>query len=318
MDVVGVGDADIDIYLQVDHIPGRDEKILARNTHHYHPGGMIANFLVALRRLGTACAFHGPVGDDEFGAMSLAALSANGVDTSGAVIKAGEKTYFCVVMLDSSGEKSLIVAPTTCLFPALDDLSEQVIARARHLHTAASDVETALRATTIAKENGLTTSIDIEAGMVEPHASTALLAQVDLLFVNQEAARRLSNTTELEDAARHLLQQGPQIVCITMGAEGSLVVDAASTYRAKAFTVPVVDSTGAGDCFAAGFVHGYLQGWSLPRTATFASAVAALNVMHLGGHGGAPLFNHVAAFLSTQGVHLPTDDYVRSDMTQET
>lgn len=304
MQVIGVGDADVDIYLDVDHLPGRDEKILARELA-FHPGGMVANFLVALSRLGISCGFHGPVGDDEFGGMVMASMSSQGVDTSGTVVKPGERTYFCTVLLDSSGEKALTVAPTNCLSAQPEDISEAVIAQARHLHTTAANMSAAIKAARLAKQHGLTVSMDIEPDNAARITDfNPLLAQVDIAFVNQRAVKFLGESDSLEAAALQVLSYGPQIVCITMGANGSLAVSAAETFRANAFPVQVVDSTGAGDCFAAGFVYGFLMGWPLAQTATFASAVGALSVTHRGGHSNLPNLAQVMTFLADRGVKL--------------
>ena len=104
--------------------------------------------------------FHGPLGDDFYGKMALDDLKANNVGIEGAVCKENGETYFCIVMLDSTGEKSLIVVPTDCISPSKEDLSEQVISSARHMHTVYfDDVESAVD---IAKAKGLSVSIDIE------------------------------------------------------------------------------------------------------------------------------------------------------------
>ncbi len=309
MDVIGVGDADIDIYLGVDHIPGRDEKLMAQRLDFY-PGGMVANFLAALSRLGTSCVFNGPVGDDEFGRLTLADLAANGVDISSAVIKPGERTYFCSVMLDGSGEKALIVAPTSCLFPSPEDVSAQAIAQARHLHTTAARRDTAEKAIHLARQHGLSVSLDLEpsaAGEGKRERLQALLAQVDLLFLNERAIALLGEGDELERAAEALVARGTQVVCLTKGKAGSVTTSTEGMFRTEAFPVTVVDSTGAGDCFAAGFVHGFLKGWPLSQTAVFACAVGALNVTHYGGHAGAPSFSEASNLLRLRGIELPKD-----------
>jgi sugar/nucleoside kinase (ribokinase family) len=72
------------------------------------------------------------------------------------------------------------------------------------------------------------------------------------------------------------------------------------------FRVPVVDTTGAGDCFAAGFVHGVLSGWPPEQSARFANAVAAIKVMHHGGHTGSPRLDEVQAFLSAHTTEAST------------
>ena len=304
MDVIGVGDAAIDIYLEVDHIPSRDEKLLARSTNLY-PGGMVANFLVALRRLGTPCGFHGLVGDDEFGRLTISDLAINDVDINGAVIKQGGHTYFCVIMLDESGEKSLVIAPTNCLFPLPDDVSEQVIARARHLHTTATIIPTVKKAISLARRHGLTISLDLESTAVGKDELWSLLTQVDILFTNQRAIKLLCEAETLDVAADVILNRGLGLVCITMGRAGTLILSSSGLIKATAFAVRAVDTTGAGDAFAAGFVHGFLRGWPLPQLATFASAVAAINVTCRSGHAGVPTLDEVNNFLREYSHKLP-------------
>ena len=120
------------------------------------------------------------------------------------------------------------------------------------------------------------------------------------MFVNQHA---LNNSRSLELHAAQLLGYGPEIVCITRGASGCLVATRAGSWYVPAFAVPVVDSTGAGDTFAAGFIHRYLQNETAEQAAQFASAVAALNIQARGGHGGAPSVRQVEEFMSRAEQH---------------
>lgn len=304
--MIGVGDADVDIYLSVDHIPSPDEKVLARSLA-FHPGGMVANFAVAVSRLGMSSGFHGPVGDDEFGRLAIQNLTHNGVNTCGVIVRPGERTYFCVVMLDASGEKALVIAPTPCLFPSPKDLSEELLADSHHLHTTATNVQTLERALALARKHGLTTSVDLEATAAEETSSLwTLLPHVDILFVNRRALASLSSEASLQEGIWALASHGTRLVCVTLGGRGSLVADASGSIEVPAFPAKVVDSTGAGDCFAAAFVYGFLMQWPLEATAAFASGAGALAVQSYGGHGGAPTFPQLQAFLSGHGVALPS------------
>ncbi|MDQ6832890.1 MAG: carbohydrate kinase family protein, partial [Chloroflexota bacterium] len=190
-EVVGVGDADVDIYLDVPHLPGRDEKVAATDAAWY-PGGMVANFLVALRRLGTPCCFHGPIGADAFGQMVQENFVRQDVATDGLIVKPDGSTYYCVVLLDASGEKALVIAPTDCIAPAPDDIDSAIIAPARHLHTAGSGLEAALHAARIARQHNLSVSLDLEPSDLGAAAQLAeLLTLTDLLFVNHRALAAL-------------------------------------------------------------------------------------------------------------------------------
>jgi ribokinase len=297
--VLGVGDASVDIYLGVDQIPGPDQKVIAQSVDRI-PGGMVANFLVAFRRLGMPCGFNGVIGDDEFGHLALTDLVDNGVDVEAVVVRPLGTTYFCVVMLDAGREKALIVAPTDCLQLLPDDVSETAIRRARHVHTTNGNVSTAIRAAAFAKRNGATLSLDCEqaAGTEDMQP---LLGEVDILFLGPEAARSVTDLRDLEEAVDQLLRMGPRVVCLTMGELGALVATSADRLRVPAFPVSVVDSTGAGDCFAATFVHGFLSGWPLDRTARFASAAGAITVTRAGGHTAAPTIDELTTFMLERG-----------------
>ena len=304
-EVVGVGDADVDIYLDVPHLPGRDEKVAAMAAVWY-PGGMVANFLVALRRLGTPCCFHGPIGADAFGRMVQANFVEQDVATDGLIVKPEGSTYYCVVLLDASGEKALVIAPTDCISPMPNDIDPAIIAPARHLHTAGLRMDAALRAARIAKQHHLTVSLDVEPSDPSDAAQLAeLLALTDLLFVNHGALAALTGSDLTPAAALPvLLARGPRTVCVTVGARGAWVGTRDGTWHIPAFPVPVVDSTGAGDTFAAAFVYGYRAGWSPPTSARFAAAAAALAIGHRGGHHGAPSRDAVASFLAAHS-HAP-------------
>ena len=298
-EVVGVGDADVDIYLDVPHLPGRDEKVAATAAAWY-PGGMVANFLVALRRLGTPCCFHGPIGADAFGRMVQANFARQDVATDGLIVKPDGSTYYCVVLLDASGEKALVIAPTDCISPMPDDIDPATIAPARHLHMAGLRMDAALRAARIAKEHNLGVSLDVEPSDLGDSAQFAeLLALTDILFVNYRALAQLTGP-DLPPAAAlpSLRAHGPRTVCVTAGARGAWVGTHEGTWHIPAFAVPVVDSTGAGDTFAAAFVYGYRAGWSPPTSARFAAAAAALTIGQRGGHHGAPSRDAVASFLA--------------------
>ncbi len=306
MDVLGIGDIDVDIYLEVDRIPGRDEKLVA-NQYHIFPGGMVGNFVVALSRLGMSCGFHGPVGDDEYGQMAINDLVENKVDPTYVIIKQGGKTYFCVVILDDSGEKALIVAPTDCLEPLEEDISERAIKSARHMHTIYHG-PAQLKAIQLAKINNLTVSVDFEPGSIKDNPEVVdHLSLIDIAFINQNALQYLSDLPDQEAAAFDVLSKGPEVVCVTLGSKGSLIVkkNEPEPKWVKAFKVPVIDTTGAGDCFAAGFVYGYLKGWPIELTGQIASATAAIKIMSKGGHAGAPSISQVREFLLENQVHIP-------------
>ncbi len=304
VEVIGVGDADMDIFARVDHVPTRDDKVRASHVE-FHPGGMVANFVCALSRLGTSCAFHGPVGSDEFGQAAVDNLIAHGVDTSGVVVKAGGKTYLGVAMLDASGEKAALGIPSECMHLEPAELSQLQIARACHLHTVGWR-PTTLRAAQLAKELHLTVSVDLESPYpLKLEELGPLLSLADILLLNRRTLESFEGHPQLEDVLATMIEGGTRMVCVTMGQEGAVAASGIARVKVDAFEVPVADTTGAGDCFAAGFVHGFLKGWALSYMTLFASATAAIAVTCWGGHTGAPTQEEVVRFLAARGIQPP-------------
>lgn len=296
-DVLGVGDADIDIYLGVGHVPGRDEKVLGTLLGEF-PGGVVANFCCAASNAGVCVGLASLVGNDAYGRQALAALANAGVDTSLVVVKPDGRTYFCVVLLDDSGEKALTVVATDCISPRREHLDPETFGEARLIHLMAHDIALTTWVTREAKSRGTLISLDIEPTTVgSPAEMAALMASVDLAFPNAAGMQRLF-PGDLLEGARALLAMGPSVVVVTLGAEGCLVVSELETIRLPGIEVNVVDTTGAGDCFNGTFVAGYLQGWPLERCAHIANAAAAISVTGLGSRGALASLSEVERFLA--------------------
>lgn len=302
--VLGLGDAGVDIVLHVPKLPQHDEKILATGVQRC-AGGVIANVLCALSRLGTASAFVGCIGNDEFGALVRKGFDEFQVDMSRLIVKDGAETYFCVSMLDGTGEKALVIAPTSTIFPLPEDLTDDTIKGAELLHTTGLHTDATLKALELAQRSGVKVSLDLEPSTLRRAGDRVsdVLAGTDLLFVNAHAIRELfSDEVDFRQAALELMRRGPELVVVTRGAEGSLVVTPTGTVRTPAFDVTVRDTTGAGDCFNAAFIHGYLEGWPVERTALFAAAAAALSITVVGAQNGLPTRPEVDAFLAQRGM----------------
>ena len=306
--IIAIGDADMDIFLRVERLPRRDEKVMAL-SHHHCPGGMAANFASAVATLGTPSAFMGPVGDDAFGRETVADMQRRGVDTRSVRVKPGEETFFCVVLLDQSGEKALVLAPTSTMSPAPDELDFDAIAGAWLIHTTAHNLATGLAAAYHASANNVLVSVDLELSGLAPEDPRfdELFALIDILFVNEHTLNvLLGQDLSLDESARLMRQRGPTTVVITRGARGALVAhgDEPIVY-VPGFTVPVVDTTGAGDCFAAAFVHARYQGKSPTDALRFAVVAAALSVSAIGSRNALPSDAAVRAAIASIPRHAP-------------
>jgi len=121
--------------------------------------------------------------------------------------------------------------------------------------------------------------------------------ETDILICGSGFGKSLTGEDDIRQAGRAMLAKGPRVVVQTMGVDGSYTVSAAGEFHTPAFQVDVVDTTGAGDVFHGAYLVGLVRGWDLEKTATFASAVAAIHCTVLGNRKGIPSMDQVETFL---------------------
>jgi len=296
MNILGIGDADIDIFIEVDKVPSHDEKVFSRSTSQC-VGGMVLNFLICLKNLGNSCEFVGVIGEDKFGGKILSFLKEFSIVIDNIVIDKEGETYYCYVILDDLGEKSLIIVPTNCLFISEDKIKEKIFLRKTHVHTTSGDIDTAFKVINLAKKNKVSVSIDVE-NVDDFGLFSKLISNVDLLFINFNTFKKIG-FEDLSKGLEEIIKHGPKVICLTKGKYGSTTYTRENSYSFDGFSVEVKDTTGAGDCFAAGFVHGYIRNWSLEKNTIFANAVASLSTTTLGGSSFMMSYTDVQSFINS-------------------
>jgi sugar/nucleoside kinase (ribokinase family) len=247
-------------------------------------GGQGANVAAWLAVLGARVAFVGRVGDDPAGRATVAALAGLGVDVR-VEVDEERPTGCCVVIVEPGGERSMLPDPGANDAPV--HLPEEVLVAGEHLHVAGYSLLRpgsrlgALDALERARAAGLTTSLDpSSAALLAP--GTFAGVHVDLLRANAEEALALTGEADPEAAAGALRELAGEVV-VTLGADGALWTDGTAVERVPAEPATVVDTTGAGDAFAAGLLAARAQG-ATPRAALVAgSRAAALAVAMPGG-----------------------------------
>ena len=297
-DVVVVGDADTDILFEVPRLPSWDEAVLAHGVHE-RPGGKGANTAASVSRLGTSVGFLGCVGDDCYGRIARAGLERAGVDISALEVVDGSSTYYCIMFLDPTGEKAIVVVQTPTLYPAAELVRKHAdyIRKARHVHAIGLDPEKVVEALRTARAAGCSTSVDLDSARAGLAVSTPLIQLATIAIVNEQGARNLGEGDDLEATCRRIASLGPKIVVITRGRRGALGAEGSTLVSVPAFAARVVDTTGAGDCFAGAFIHGHLRGWSLEEKLRFSAAAAALCTQEIGGQAALPTEDQVLEFL---------------------
>ena len=274
VEFLSVGDIGVDVVASVDHLPSLGEKLWVDAVSAY-PGGMAANAAAVYAALGGTAGIVGRVGPDSHGIDSLADLEARGVDTR-YVEQVTDPTFWTVALSTPEGQRSLIQFETPALWPqpAPDDIDAMVEATA--IHTMAEQGDHVLPLLRAAAGRPAITSIDIESPAVHQSDLVRLVSLADVAFVNTEAALVLGSTPER--AAHAVRAMGPATVCVTLGADGALLLARdGSTIRVRAHDVPVVDVNGAGDSFAAAFMWARVRAWTDREAVELANAVAAVS-----------------------------------------
>lgn len=293
-DVVGLGSCTVDFFAMVPRLIGAEEKINATRLE-VHAGGVTANNLTQVARLGARAGWIGFIGDDENGRLITRQFEEDSMDTSGIVTVPGELSSFTWIPVDAVGERCIYMFPNVTAKVTPRDLREKFAAHirgARHFHTEASQLPLApvLGGMRIAREAGVRVIFDLDvsladfaqAGLGTQHELLEALQLVDVLKPCKAAARELSGESDYEAMARRLLALGSKLVAITMGREGCLIAGAETMAHVPSFEVMVVDTTGAGDAFMGGLSYALLQGWDHPRVGRFANACAALCCTRVG------------------------------------
>lgn len=301
MDVIAVGNANVDLMSIVTHFPGPDEETLAK-SFKIVPGGSASNFAVALSRLGVSTGLIASISDDVFGQLIINNLKSEHVDISHIKIVKNSSTGIVMVFIDESGERRMIAYRGANLALNKEDINPEYLKSAKIIHLSGTRLEIAEYVTHVAKRESMIVSFDpgsILASMGIEGCKN-ILRNTNILFVNRVEITKLTNIQNVVESAHELLKHGPSLVVVKLGSEGSLAVTKNNEIRMPAFKVKVINTTGAGDAFDAGFIKAFLNNMNLADALKIANAVAALSISKPEPRLSFPNFNEVKQFLVTQ------------------
>jgi sugar/nucleoside kinase (ribokinase family) len=308
VDVVGIGSCGIDYFAIVPRLLGAEEKISAERME-IHAGGVTANNLTQVARLGVKTGWLGLIGDDENGGLIKKSFAADDMDISGVEVVKGERTTMTWIPVDAEGERCIYMFPNingklSC-FQVRNRFAPH-IKKAKHFHTEASQLPLVpvKEGMLVAKDAGVRVFFDLDVtpnffaqmNLGTQEDLVASLKLVNVLKPCKAAARELTGQNDYDKIAGELLRLGPDLVAITQGAEGCLIASREKTVHVPAFKVKVVDTTGAGDAFMGALSYGLLQGWDHQRLGVFANACAALCCTKVGAQSMSKL-DEVMAFI---------------------
>ena len=310
IELIGLGALNIDHIYKVERILEDGEAVVEESGAF--PGGSSANTIYGLTKLGIRTGFAGVVGDDVEGKLLIQDFKNVGVDTSQIIIKKGEQTGSVLCLSDKLGKRSIYVTPGANNLLTTKDINLTYIEQARILHISSLAGNRQFQLLLdLASE--LTPSVRVSFSPGEIYAKKGLdvlapiLGKTYVLFVNQSEVQGLTGR-DFRAGAEICLDHGCQIVVVTLG-EGKRLTndkradalcyirDVCNEYIIKSADrtkVPIVDTTGAGDAFAAGFLYGLGKGKGLKECGQLGDIVAQFCLGKNGARQGLPAASQLA------------------------
>jgi sulfofructose kinase len=282
VDLVGVGLNATDTLIPLEQFPQPGSKVhySERSTQ---PGGQVATTVVACQTWGLSTRYVGKLGNDDAARLHKEAFARVGAETQ-IVTVPGTSSLHNVILIDTAGERTVICQRNDLMVLQPSDLRREWIENARVLHVDGHDTAAASLAAGWARAASVPVVADLDD--IYPGIED-LVANIDYLIVSEDFSCRLMRESNLESALRRMQSRyGCRLSAATLGENGVLAWDGNRLIHSPAYRVPVVDTTGAGDIFRAGFIYGLLRDWPLERQLDFSCAAAAMNCMAQGARGG--------------------------------
>jgi sugar/nucleoside kinase (ribokinase family) len=292
--------------LTIESIPDGSEGALV-DTIRMSAAGTAGGTALVLARLGADVSTHGAIGTDPIGDTLLALLRKEGVDTTGLMRKADHQTSSSVIPVRPNGDRPAWHCIGANGSFTLDDLDLRELEGITHLHLGGPEFlggDAAAELLKHAHALGATTSVDLLApgdpGMLE--WIETCLPFADYLLPNDEQVLGFTGATDLAEGARALVAKGVGCVAVTAGSRGALVVTAVAEHTVPAYDIDVVDTTGCGDAFSAGFLRGLSLELDLADAAALGCATAAHVARGVGTDHGLYDLDSVRDFVATATV----------------
>lgn len=307
MDVITIGDAMIAM------CPREKGPIIFCDSFKRKVGGAELNVAIGCARLGLKSGWISRLGNDDFGKHIMKTARGEGIDTSEVKLVDGYQTsvYFREVLSDGSSRSFYYREKSPTSTMKCEDLNEEYFKEAKVLHITGvfpsitqNNQDIILEAVKLAKKNNLTISFDpnIRLKMWTKEEAKAyiekILPNVDILLIGDEEIEILLGETNIEDAIKTFHSYGIEKVIVKKGSKGAIGSDGKNVYEVDAIKPKaLVDTVGAGDGFAAGFLTALCKGETLKDCVEFGNAVGSLVVGVEGDNEGLPYYDDVLVHL---------------------
>jgi sugar/nucleoside kinase (ribokinase family) len=297
-DVLVVGEINVDLILSGDIEPvfGQVEKRVENAVLTVGSSSVI--FACGAAWLGLKVAFTGVVGDDLYGHYMLDRMRARGIETGNIILDRNQRTGLSVI-LSRKGERAILTYAGAIDALSADQIDRGLMKKCSHMHVASYYLQSSLRPDipflfAEAREHGLTISLDTnwDPSEVWDGEIEEALCNTDVFLPNEQEAIAISKSRNVEDALDKLSSY-IGTVAIKRGSKGAIAQSGGEKAVCKAFPAEVVDATGAGDSFDAGFIYGMLKGFSLLESLQYGCVCGSFSTKAFGGVESQPTLSEV-------------------------
>lgn len=300
--IVGIGANVFDTLYNIPTYPTEDTKMRA-TASKVAGGGPVATGLVAASKLGVDVEYVGVLSDDNGGKFLKEDFEKYGVGTELIKVQSGYRSFASVLWLCAD------TATRTCVFDKgdlppliLDDNQKQAVKNAELLMVDGNELDAAVEAAKIAKQNGTKVLYDC-GGLYD--GVERLLALTDIMIPSEEFALGHTGCNTAEEAIKKLYDTyNPEVVVVTQGKKGGLLYDGRDIISYPVYPANVVDSNGSGDVFHGAFAAGVTKGFGYLKCCHFSSAVSAIKCMSVGARESVPDFETTKNYLKENGYEL--------------
>ncbi|MEM2780997.1 MAG: carbohydrate kinase family protein [Candidatus Bathyarchaeia archaeon] len=300
-DVIGFGALNVDKLYKVDKIACPEEEGFIISCEE-SCGGSAANTIVGLARLGCKVGFIGKVANDREGKMLLEDFRMEGVNTKGVIKAKTGRSGVVMGFVDQKGERALYVAPGVNDTISFEEIDLDYAFKTKFLHLTSFVGEESFESQKKLVES-LPEQVKVSLDPGELYARKGLHKLKPIIsrcFVLMPNAKELAIMTGEEDhvaGAKTLLNIGVKMVAVKLGSRGCYVTNGRENHHIEAFKVKVVDTTGAGDAFCAGFLYGLLNNKSLKDCGRLGNFVASRCITKMGARAGLPRLEELKLLL---------------------
>lgn len=300
-DILVAGEINPDLIMTGDVIPAFNQVEKLVDSASLTIGSSSGIFACGAARLGLSVAFIGVCGDDVFGKFMLDEMSKRNVDVSHVIVRKEGQTGLSVI-LNQGTDRAILTHLGLIADLQASDIADDLLRQSKHLHVASYFLQAKLQPDLSklfkrAHSLRLTTSLDTNYDPSEKWLGfNELLSVTNILFLNKTEALSITQSNDIEFALKKLADKG-ELVAVKLGVDGALACMEKEIIRSKCISVNVVDTVGAGDTFAAGFMRGYLNSWMLEKSLRLACVCGALSTQQAGGTEGQPTLDEAMKYV---------------------